>query len=852
MIELHRRAQEIFERALDTAEPERRGYIDTACEGDASLRALVDELFAVHAQLHTRATPALDAEGLEPDPLGFPGGRYRVIRAIGEGGMGTVYLCRNTSEAFDQEVAVKVLRQSRLGTETLQRFARERAILSQLDHPGITAFIDGDTLADGRPYVVMAYTPGAPITGHCDENALDVEARVRLFLQLCEAVEYAHRNLIIHRDIKPANVLVDAHGQPRLLDFGIARLLDQTQQETATGFRVMTPAYASPEHIRGQAMGVASDVYSLGVLLFQLLSGHLPYDWQDLSPAEYDRLLSLDKPPAPSERLLADATVVQNHYGRSRALVHRRLHGDLDRIAQKALRTDVKQRYATVGELADDLQRWLNNEPVKARDPSLAYRAGKFIRRNALAVGAAALVLTLSAAFVWLTVQQNATIREERDAALRERERAGTLNEILITAFKNADPTQTLGREVKAIDILEQSERLLARRQFSDPELKTDLTLSIAEVYSNMQDADKVLQMMKTLDSDNPTPGSSKDLKIMNLFFRNAYSAQDETSYRNALTRYQEKYKDAPVQADLKYWEAVSFMFNRDHERALELLKPMYDQMQIDDPMFNRVCNQLASQYSAIKQYETAIDTWTNCLNKTDNPNQMYDRSEILKNLGRTHAYLQQYAQSDENFRKSLSLRRELYGEEHISLAPLYMNLGLNHMDQKQVPEAIEMMQKGLSIYEKHQSNAPLLGTNYFNLSLAMFVGGMMQDALETIEKAEAVLQKTGREMHYNTGFIYMGKAAILIELEQYDAAIAAAEHAMEIFYQEKYQADSAAAEAKIWATKAYTRQGHLSEARRILAEALPYMLEYPEYHDMRDLARELAAELGVDAPEGL
>jgi len=416
---MDRRRWEEIERLLDLAldlQPgERDAFLDTACAGDAALREQLLALLRADAQagefLHT---PALDAEPLvsalfEDSLAGKQVGPYRIVREIGRGGMGVVYLAERADGQFQQQVALKLIKRGMDSDAILQRFLHERQILARLQHPNIARLLDGGITDEGQPYFAMERVDGTPLTTYCDQFHLGVEARLRLFLKACAAVQYAHQSLVVHRDLKPANMLVTESGELKLVDFGIAKVLGGDAGESPTtqlGSRPMTPEYASPEQLRNEPLTTAADVYALGVVLYELLSGHLPHDLQRGNPDAMARLV-LTEPVRPSRAATRPAAgagsdpairpTTPERVSRDRGTrpdrLRRRLAGDLDTICLKALQRDPERRYASVQTLRDDIERHLKGLPVLARPDTLAYRASRFVRRHRLGVASAAAVL---------------------------------------------------------------------------------------------------------------------------------------------------------------------------------------------------------------------------------------------------------------------------------------------------------------------------------------------------------------------------------------------------------------------------------------------------------------------------
>jgi tetratricopeptide (TPR) repeat protein/tRNA A-37 threonylcarbamoyl transferase component Bud32 len=411
----------IFHAVLDSDPAEREQFLRERCAEDESLCREVEALLAAHdktARFIETPLATLENEFFADEDsdrlIGQVIGQYEIVKRIGSGGMGAVYLARRADRQYEQNVAIKLIKRGMDTEAMLRRFRNERQILAGFDHPNIARLLDGNTTADGLPYFVMEYVEGLPIDAYCDAQALDVTRRLQLFRQVCAAVSYAHRHAVIHRDLKPSNILVRSDGVPKLLDFGIARILQSGDAPEAAATmleqRAITPEYASPEHLRGDPVTTASDVYSLGVVLYRLLTGQRPYGMKGRSAEDMARTVGQTEPQRPSA--VVDAPSV------------RRLRGDLDNIVLMALRQEPERRYATVDQFADDIRRHLEALPVQARADTLAYRAGKFIRRNtAVSVAAALVVLSLVGGIV-MTSWQAHRARTQETIAIAEKARA--------------------------------------------------------------------------------------------------------------------------------------------------------------------------------------------------------------------------------------------------------------------------------------------------------------------------------------------------------------------------------------------------------------------------------------------
>ena len=417
-------------------------------------------------------------------------GPYRLERRLGQGGMAEVWMARRDDGAFERTVAIKLLFRhpgSSARDSFAQRFARERDILASFDHPNIAALHDAGVTPEGQPWLALEYVEGETLTRWCDSKRLDIAARVRLFRQVLLAVQHAHANLVIHRDLKPGNILVTAKGEVRLLDFGIAKLveteggtLDETELTRLAG-RPMTPQYAAPEQLLGQPLTTACDVYSLGVVLYQLLCGERPYELKLESAAQLEQSILEVEPRSPSRRALTEAVVEAR--GTTVALLHKMLASDLDAIVLRALAKQAAKRYASAEAFRADLDRWLVGEPVEARAPSAAYRASKFALRHKWGVGLSALAIAALIATTAVAVVMGLQARE--DSA-----RAGAARDFMLGLFKRADQEKARGAEITARELLETGRKDLLTRLAQQPRLQAELLQGIGTIQRDMGEYD--------------------------------------------------------------------------------------------------------------------------------------------------------------------------------------------------------------------------------------------------------------------------------------------------------------------------------------------------------------------------
>lgn len=511
---------EIFAAAVERTLEERERFVAEACGDDEELAREVGSLLIAadtagdyFADLAGRAgIPAVDETDAE-NLVGKRIGNYRLASLLGRGGMGVVYLAERDDTQFEKQTALKLLPLGMDSEESRHRFLLERQILARLEHPGIARLLDGGVTEDGSPYYVMEYVEGTPIDAYCDERRLSVDERLELFLRVCEAVQHAHQNLVVHRDLKPSNIMVTEGGAVKLLDFGIARIIDREQAKDGTTFtrraRPMTVAYASPEQVKGQPITTASDVYSLGVLLYKLLTGYHPYASSFTSPTDAERTICEEAPTRPSVRVMHDGNL-EGHLGTvgpttpgevaearrtTMQRLSRELSGDLDTIMLMALRKEPERRYASVSHFAEDLNRYQKGLPVFAQKDTLRYRSSRFVRRNKVKVAVAAAFAVMVIALVGLGVRFAVTTATQSRILAQEAETTEQISALLVDLFKTADPTQAVGDTVRARTLLDRGAEEIAARLGDDPEVRSRMMGVLGEVYGNLGLFDRELDL---------------------------------------------------------------------------------------------------------------------------------------------------------------------------------------------------------------------------------------------------------------------------------------------------------------------------------------------------------------------
>ena len=522
-----KRVDSILNQSLELRPEDRSAFLDGACAGDQWLRHEVESLLAsmdkslgfIERPLHQVA------ENLTAEPEG-PGSRiqsYKLLRAIGEGGMGRVYLAARADDEYSKQVAIKLLQAGFAQTAAMRlRFRNERQILADLEHPNIARLLDGGTTPNGLPFLVMEYVDGLPIHEYARQKNLTIEQKLKLFVTVCDAVDYAHKHLVVHRDIKPANILVTSAGVPKLLDFGIAKLLDADEgsaSQTRTVDRLMTPEYSSPEQIAGASITTATDVYALGVVLYELLSGSRPFDLGTMKPAELYQAICERDPEKPSSRASK-----ANGAG---FIAKQRIDSELDNIVLMAMRKEQGRRYRSARELSDDILAYLSGYPVRAKTATLGYRSTKFIRRNRAAVAVATLAIVTLIAF---SIGMAALARRARQAqAIAERE-SGFLSSI----FAASMPIQARGKQVTARDLLDRGVQRVDRELSAEPQAQATMLQSIGRSYHALGLYDQAKPLLERAYSLRKNLFGTADL-------RTAESAEDLATTE----RLQADYSDA-------------------------------------------------------------------------------------------------------------------------------------------------------------------------------------------------------------------------------------------------------------------------------------------------------------------
>jgi eukaryotic-like serine/threonine-protein kinase len=734
------RVKELFD-AASALDPETRStFLKMACKDDSGLLEEVESLLAAGDEAgefiekpalklgssSTNGNSIFDITAFErhtqpePSQIGKVVGPYRIVDEIGEGGMGKVYRAVRADDVFQRQVAIKIVKRGMDTDFIRRRFRNERQILAGLNHPNITRLLDGGTTEDGLPYFVMEYIQGLPLLEYCDERRLNTNERLKLFLKVCSAVQYAHQNLIVHRDLKPRNILVTSDGEPKLLDFGIAKILNldlssQTADPTMMRFRLMTPEYASPEQARGEIITVASDVYSLGVILYELLSGHRPYRLSQVSPHDVARVICEVEPPRPSTAVKSVVKVPRSKDAETETLTPElvssnrssapeklrwRLHGDLDNIVLMAIRKEPSRRYASVEQFAEDIRRHLDGKPVAARQDTFLYRTTKFLGRHAWGVVAVVLLM------VSMTAGVATTIYQSRRADRRFEEVRKLANYFLFDLHDAMEklPGSVPVREMlvrRALQYLDS----LAQEASGDPSLLSEL----ATAYQKVGD----VQGSPTRPNLGSTAGALQ-------------SYQKALAIRERLIQLKPNDFEARRELGMSH-SNVSSILNvagdsraaMEHaQKAVAILEQLYK----DDPGNSQVQYDLAVAYQFLGNAHVVTSNWQKVGEYRERTLNLYEQqasrtpfdisvqrniSTTLKQLGAVKARLKDRAAALLSFRRALAIDEKLAAQDQNSiqsrneLGVAYNGMGFALSELGEYTEAIAWYNRALEIREE-------------------------------------------------------------------------------------------------------------------------------------------------------
>jgi eukaryotic-like serine/threonine-protein kinase len=827
----------IVARAHDLGPRERLAYIRAACANDADA---FDRVLLAHKLTRSnRETDEADAESYwEVDRTGQVLGPWRLLSRLGGGGMSDVYLAERIGE-YSHQVAVKLVRPGLVSRADHNRLRAERQILARLNHRNIARLLDGGTTSDGIPYLVMEYVDGERIDVYCDRNRLTISQRLALFRGVCAAVHSAHQNLVVHRDLKPSNILVTRDRTLKLLDFGIAKLIEvretaHTVALTHADVRLFTPGHAAPEQVRGELITTATDVYLLGVLLYELLSGNKPFDFQSTRLSDIERVICNQSAPLPSDVVIkGDAVNVAEARQSTPARLRRDLAGDIDNIVMKALRKEPHRRYTSADEMATDLKRHESGQTVIARGDTVRYRAGKFVRRHSMAVAASVGIVALLAGLATTMTLQARRVSQERAIAEIERKRSDEVAKFLVGLFEVADPSEARGREITAREILARGALRIERELNDVPETQANLQETIGRVYLSLgltaearPQLEKALAMRDKLFTGDHTSKASSLASLGKLELASGRMNTAQKHYEDALGMYERLHGKHNVAVASSLEELGQVLKEKGDFKAAELRLQESLQLftQIEGGKSARVSsvmNEIGQLMERRGEHAGAEDMFRRAL-AIDRVAFGKDHPQIAHNVHNLAVVLQSRGKLDEArplFEESIALFRKVVGEKHPDTLDAMGNYGRFLQASGDLDGAEKVLRQTLALSAEVRGAAhPYVGYDHVNLGMLLYARQQYPDAEQEFRAALKIYMGSLPADHQYIGIAQAGLARALIEERRVEEASTAATRALVILRSRLPEGHPQLANARAVAAQIMALQGKDSEAEPLLA----------------------------------
>ena len=820
------RIEEILDRALDTDPAERESVVRSACGDDEELLRRVLTLLRaaegagpldtpVHEIAGSLATEAGEALTVRGKIQGRTIGPWLVRDEIGAGGMGRVFLAERADGAFEQTVALKILRWEMATPTLVDRFLAERQILADLDHPGIARLVDGGVTEEGLPYLAMEFVDGEPIDEYCERNQLDIRQRLELFCAAAMAVDHAHRNLVVHRDLKPSNILATSTGEVKLLDFGVARLVDDTARDDRTQ-APLTPRSAAPEQLRGGAITTATDTWALGILLYEMLAGSTPFGGRKSTLTETTRRVLETEPKVPSE--VADPAT------------RRRIAGDLDNIVLKALSKEPDRRYSTVERMVEDVRRHLDGMPVLARPATLGYRAGKFVRRHTASLVTAAMVVIFLTGLTGFYTWQLAT---ERDRARQEARKTEEVKGFLLSLFETNDPTLSGGEEISARDLLDAGAERVDTELAAQPEIQAEMYSVVAGLYEELGLYDQALGLWEKAipiqrEVDDPEALAETLSRYGFTLSDVGRSEEAEPALREALELRRERSEDPEAIASSLNQLGMFLAYGGHYEEAEELLRECNAirerTLDKDNPEFAVSVANLGLTVKWKGDFDEAEVHYRRALAIRERTiGKMHpDYAVNLDNLGVLLGQRGDYEDSEQCFTEALAIRRQILGEEHPDVALSLNNLATLYRVQGRLDEAEPMYRQVLELNTRiFGPEHRRVATNLTNLASLELARGNTQEARELFERSLEIRRARLGDDHIDVAINLNHLAEILVELGDLEQADRYSAEAVDIAREAVGEQSFQLAQCLHIRGDVLFRRGRYAEASHYLEEAL-------------------------------
>ena len=800
-----REVESVFSTALELEGEAQIQYLAERCEGDVALRLEVESLLS-SAESATEYFEGLAGRlGIPSDTstpkdrmVGKRIGHYRIVRLVGRGGMGAVYLAERDDRQFEMRAALKLLPVGLDSDAAYRRFGVERQILARLEHRGIARLLDGGVSEDGTPYFLMEYVEGVRLDSHCDEHRLTISERLELFLDVCDAVQHAHQNLVVHRDIKPSNIMVTESGVVKLLDFGIARMLDshpQSEPHTLTQRgQPMTLAYAAPEQVRGGPVTTASDVYALGLILYRLLCGRHAHRFSDISPTEIERVICEDEPPPPSVALMrkgerrddrdaASPQVVAERRGLSVQGLLRTVAGDLDTITMAALRKDPQRRYVSVSHLADDIRRYRAGLPVSAHKDTLRYRVSRFVGRNKIGVAIATVFGLLLAALVATSIGFAVKTKAQSEQIAREAATTDQVSSFLTQLFEVADPVKGIGDTLSVRTILDQGAERLADELKDQPDIRARMMFVLGSVYGDLGLYDEAIDLHRTAleirkglygDTD---PKVAESLESLGNVYRANRTLQEAVrAYGEALEVRHRLDSDAMAISTTMAGLASALRDAGQPDSALflmhEVVRIREDELGEEAFPTLEALGGLAYSFRGLNQLDSAEALYRKIIPLLALHGDSGGRSlpSTLNNLAYVLKERGDYAEAESTYREALAAERE-YGVP-ATLAIVLNNLGAVLAYQGKWQEAEDAFTEGLAVRQDYlPAGHWRIGGGYTALGLNSLLRGDTAAAEGPFRQALAIYNRALGPEHVRTALAKERLATSLTATGGYDEA---------------------------------------------------------------------------------